>query len=76
MYGRIRHLLHLSELFVFNCSVSLLLVKVKQFTCLSSKATLFYFDETSYMLRQKKKGMTLHYTEMDHFNVRCTCYNI
>jgi len=22
-----------------------------------------------------KKIMTLHYTEMDHFNVRCTCYN-
>jgi hypothetical protein len=64
----------LAELLSLNCSVSLLLVKVKEFTCLSLKAICFI--SMKLVTCFGKKGTTLNYAEMDSFNVRCTYYNI
>jgi len=38
------------------------------------KSNFFLFRRN--WLHVSAKSMTLHYAEMDHFNVRCTHYNI
>jgi hypothetical protein len=70
-----------AELLSFTCSVSLRFVKVQEFTCLSSKATLFYFYETGYMFRQEKlwRYITQKWTILTYVVRIITCvlgYNV